>query len=278
MPTITAEDSGSEDGRIQDDDFDVDNMDFDLPSAPVPSSSSRPTASSSRGNAASTQQQQQQALFNTFAGPSSSSSSQIRTVNADDPSKYKHYQTIYPIYIDAAKPRKNGERRVSKLKAIRFPKAQEIAEVCGRFFGLSPVFEPEKSHPRDWENPGRVRVLLKDASGKLANPKIQDKYTLLNNICDVITMLRKQSKLPKQVVNRLPYHSPAISYGTYEEALKGGGQMQKMMQGMLGGAAGPTPEQEEETKRLQTERELAEKQKIAKMKALQKQGRRMGRR
>lgn len=54
--------------------------------------------------------------------------------------------------------------------------------------------------------------------------------------------------------------------------------MAKMMQGMLGGAAGPTPEQEEEAKKRETERELAEKQKLAKMKALQKQGRRMGRR
>lgn len=101
---------------------------------------------------------------------------------------------------------------------------------------------------------------------------------LLNQMCDVITMLRKQSKVSKQVINRLPYHSPALSYGTYEEALKGGGQMAKMMQGMLGGAAGPTPEQEEEAKKRETERELAEKQKLAKMKALQKQGRRMGRR
>lgn len=91
-------------------------------------------------------------------------------------------------------------------------------------------------------------------------------------------MIRKQTKLPSKVVNRLPYHSPALSYGTYEEALKGGGQMQKMMQGMLGGAAGPTPEQEEEVRKRESERELAEKQKIAKMKALQKQGRRMGRR
>lgn len=103
-------------------------------------------------------------------------------------------------------------------------------------------------------------------------------YALLNNICDMLSMIRKQTKLPAKVINRLPYHSPALSYGTYEEALKGGGQMAKMMQGMLGGAAGPTPEQEEEQRKIQSERELAEKQKLAKMKSLQKQGRRMGRR
>lgn len=54
--------------------------------------------------------------------------------------------------------------------------------------------------------------------------------------------------------------------------------MAKMMQGMLGGAAGPTPEQEEEQRKVQSEKELVEKQKVAKMKALQKQGRRMARR
>jgi signal recognition particle subunit SRP19 len=168
-------DSSSDNERFQDeDDFDVDNMDFDLPSAPV---AVQPTASgsTSRSSAAGgpSVSAQQQAMLNAFGtGPASSSSSvysnsafgggvpnNSRIVNAGDASKYKHYQTIYPIYIDRSRAHKNGERRISKTKAIRFPKAQEIAEVCGRFFGLAPVFEPEKTHPRDWENPGRVRVL-----------------------------------------------------------------------------------------------------------------------
>lgn len=187
MASVSVDDSGSEDGRMQDDDFDVDNMDFDLPSAPV---ASRPAASTSRGGPASASSAQlnaqQQAMLNLFAGSSSGSayggrvggSNSTRIINPEDSSKYKHYQTIYPIYIDASKARKSGERRVSKNKAIRFPKAQEIAEVCGRFFGLSPVFEPEKTHPRDWANPGRVRVLLKDDNGKLVNPKITDSKTV----------------------------------------------------------------------------------------------------
>lgn len=185
MASVSIDNSGSEDGRIQelDDDFDVDNMDFDLPSTPV--APSRPSAASSSRGPLPPQMSaaQQQAMLNSFAGAPSGSglpfggggaASRTRMVNAEDPSKYKHYQTIYPIYIDAARARKNGERRVSKAKAIRFPKAQEIAEVCGRFFGLSPLFEPDKSHPRDWANPGRVRVLLKDEKGKFMNPKITD--------------------------------------------------------------------------------------------------------
>lgn len=182
MAKISSDNSDSEDGRAQDDDFDVDNMDFDLPSAPV---ASRPAASTSRGgqaSASSAQLNAQQAMLNSFAGSSSGPAyagrvggqNSTRIIGAEDSSKYKHYQSIYPIYIDASKARKSGERRVSKGRAIRFPKAQEIAEVCGRYLGLSPVFEPEKVHPRDWANPGRVRVLLKDESGKLVNPKITD--------------------------------------------------------------------------------------------------------
>lgn len=186
MAKISSDDSDSDDGRLQDDDFDVDNMDFDLPSAPVPS---RPAASTSRAGSASSSAQlsaQQQAMLNSFSGSSTGGAyagrvggqNSSRIVGAEDSNKYKHYQAIYPIYIDASRARKTGERRVSKSKALRFPKAQEIAEVCGRFLGLSPVFEPEKVHPRDWANPGRVRVLLKDEAGRLLNPKISDSEPL----------------------------------------------------------------------------------------------------
>lgn len=94
--------------------------------------------------------------------------------------------------------------------------------------------------------------------------------------------MRAQSKIDplksKEITARLPYYSPAISVGTFAEALNGGGKMAQMMQGMMPGLAGAgagSGANEEEQKRLQEEKELAEKQRIAKMKALQKQGRRM---
>lgn len=92
---------------------------------------------------------------------------------------------------------------------------------------------------------------------------------------------------PSGILSRYPFHSPAISFGTLAEAMKGGGKMQEMMNSMLGGAAGGVGggaggggaagslESEEEVRRREQERETAEKQRIAKMKALQKQGRRM---
>lgn len=53
--------------------------------------------------------------------------------------------------------------------------------------------------------------------------------------------------------------------------------MEQMMQGM-GMMGAPPPEDDGEAKKRQEERELLEKQKMAKMKALQKQGRRVVRR
>lgn len=177
MASVSLDSDSDDAGRFQEEeDFDVDNMDFDLPSAPVPPASS---GSAARQSSSFQPSAQQQAMLNSFAGPSSSTSynggvSNSRVVSSADAEKFKHYQTIYPIYIDAAKARKNGERRVSNAKAVRFPKAQEIAEVCGRFFGLSPLLEAEKTHPRDWANPGRVKVLLKDEKGRPVNQKIPD--------------------------------------------------------------------------------------------------------
>jgi signal recognition particle subunit SRP19 len=39
-----------------------------------------------------------------------------------------------------------------------------MADAVSRM-GLASVFEPGKTHPRDWANPGRVRVRLRDEDG-----------------------------------------------------------------------------------------------------------------
>jgi signal recognition particle subunit SRP19 len=71
----------------------------------------------------------------------------------------KHYQCLYPIYFDQAKTRAEG-RRVGKELAVENPLAREMADAAANL-GLRTVFEPDKTHPKDWSNPGRVRVLLK---------------------------------------------------------------------------------------------------------------------
>ena len=40
------------------------------------------------------------------------------------------------------------------------PLAREIVDAC-QGLGLDTVFEPGKTHPKDWANPGRVRVGLR---------------------------------------------------------------------------------------------------------------------
>ncbi len=50
---------------------------------------------------------------------------------------------------------------MSAEQAIKNPLAREIVDAV-QLLGLKTVFEPGKTHPRDWANPGRVRVLVKE--------------------------------------------------------------------------------------------------------------------
>jgi signal recognition particle subunit SRP19 len=64
---------------------------------------------------------------------------------------------IYPIYIDAKHLYRTGERRIARAKSIWWPLSKDIAEETSRL-GLGTLHEVNKTHPRDWENSGRVRV------------------------------------------------------------------------------------------------------------------------
>ena len=54
---------------------------------------------------------------------------------------------------------------MSAQVALQWPLAEQMAKAC-RMLGLDVVFEPSKTHPKDWDNPGRVKVQLKDAEGR----------------------------------------------------------------------------------------------------------------
>ncbi|KAL9085696.1 MAG: hypothetical protein Q9159_004573 [Coniocarpon cinnabarinum] len=90
----------------------------------------------------------------------------------------KHYQCLYPIYFDAARSRAQG-RRVSAQLAVPNPLAREIADAV---FSLSmqPVVEPEKTHPRDWANPGRIRVLVKEDGRPKSRTVKNSAFTMLD--------------------------------------------------------------------------------------------------
>ncbi len=96
---------------------------------------------------------------------------QNRPINSNPPPEYKHYQCIYPLYFDASRTRAQG-RRVGAELAVPNPLAREIVDAV-QLLGLKTVFEPGKMHPKDWANPGRVRVLVKE-DGKARNARVKN--------------------------------------------------------------------------------------------------------
>ena len=131
---------------------DMDPADFD-PSQSIIRPADIP-ASSSRG---------QEQLLPQFQRPAAAP-----TVN---PQEIKHYHCLYPVYFDASRSRSEG-RRVGKELAVQNPLARTIVDAV-QMLGYKVAFEPGKMHPKDWANPGRVRVLHKE-DGKLRNPRVKN--------------------------------------------------------------------------------------------------------
>lgn len=80
-----------------------------------------------------------------------------------DDSKYRDFQCLYPVYFDKSRSRAEG-RRVGLHMAVENPLARDIVTACGRL-RLETLFEPAKVHPKDWANPGRVKVKVKGNDG-----------------------------------------------------------------------------------------------------------------
>jgi len=100
---------------------------------------------------------------------------------AKDPTVYKDWNTVYPLYFDA-KVSINDGRRVPRKTSIWWPQANQIAVAC-RSLGLPNVLEPDKCHPADWENPGRVKVrFFRD--GQYFNPIVKNRTQLYRHLAD----------------------------------------------------------------------------------------------
>lgn len=89
----------------------------------------------------------------------------------------KSYQCIYPVYFDETRSR-DGGRRVSKADAVPNPLAREIVDALahiGNSLGvaLQIALDPMKTHPKDWANPGRVKVEIKK-DGKPISSRINN--------------------------------------------------------------------------------------------------------
>lgn len=80
----------------------------------------------------------------------------------------KTHCSLYPVYFDASRTRSSG-RRVTKSLAVPNPLAwnilmglQHVLSLDKSNIRLPLTIEPDKTHPKDWANPGRVRVQLFD--------------------------------------------------------------------------------------------------------------------
>ncbi|CAO1630878.1 unnamed protein product [Parajaminaea phylloscopi] len=171
---------------VVEDEFD-DDTDFALPVAPPAASGSggMPSFPGMPQMTPEQMQQFQQMMMGGGAGgmgaAGPSGGAPMTSHAATDPrasAEAKKWITLYPIYFDAKRSNKVGERRVSWKHASLYPLSSGLVKAAGKL-GLRFVHEPYKTHPRDWENPGRVKVQLFDEEGKATHGSIRNRKQLV---------------------------------------------------------------------------------------------------
>ncbi|RDW94472.1 signal recognition particle protein Sec65 [Coleophoma crateriformis] len=173
----------------------------------------------------------------------------------EDESKYKDFQCLYPVYFDKNRTRAEG-RRVGKELAVENPVAREIANACARL-GLESCFEMMKTHPKDWGNPGRVKVKLKGGRNSMVKNKHHLYILVAQHLQANPTTIghSTQIRMPGLPVPdpKKPFPHPAVPKGWklnsivpyYSAAMSGGGvsdnMFRDMMQEMQGAGMGGLP-------------------------------------
>ena len=162
-----------------------------------------------------------------------------------DHSVYADFQCLYPVYFDASRSRAEG-RRVSADLAVRNPLAREIANACSRL-RLPTLLEPEKIHPKDWANPGRVKVGLRKAPGAVTVKNKHHLYILVakhlkeNPTTEASAGLRVRIGGQLQPEEGKPYPRPAVPRGWkmgellpyLSAAMTGGGVSENLFKDMM---------------------------------------------
>ena len=178
--------------EVYDDASDPDEMDLDAFDFARPGQTTLQQAQTQQSQPQAQQQQQQQPnadmmaqMQQMLAGggmgggaggmPPQMDQKERMRLEREQQEKSKSYQCIYPIYFDASRSREEG-RRVAKEEAVKNPLARDIVDALQYITAqvhtpLQIVFEPSKCHPKDWANPGRVKVLVKK-DGKPVTAKI----------------------------------------------------------------------------------------------------------
>lgn len=180
------------------DDDEIDNLDMDIaefdPNLKTPVAPKRPEPKIVR----SQDQDQEPPLFpqvpfGDVVPPQNTQQSQLRS-NVLDPehftpeqkAQFEKFQIIYPCYFDINRSHKEG-RRVSIDRAVENPLAIAICDAC-RALQIPALLELDKTHPQDFGNAGRVRVLLKDFKNdnKPIDPRLANKRSLYNRIAEYL--------------------------------------------------------------------------------------------
>jgi signal recognition particle subunit SRP19 len=195
-----------------------------------------------------------------------SSGTSTQYISAGESSTYKLYQCLYPVYFDSARSRVEG-RRVDKSLATPNPLARSIVDACSSL-ALKTVFEPGKTHPKDWANPGRVRVLLK--VGGVPQSSIKNKFLLFRAVGEYLQKHPTQKedplklRIPSFPTDGKPPEPPAVPRGwkvgtmlpMHSAALSGGGVSDDIFKDMMkdmgmnaGGPSGPVEKKEKKEKK-----------------------------
>ncbi|CAK7241981.1 MAG: signal recognition particle subunit [Sporothrix thermara] len=243
---------------------DFDETDIIRRREPVSSSAARPSSAQPSGASSIPQRQQQQqpgVLRQEFVGGPG---------GIGPPPAYAGFPALYPVYFDKNRSRAEG-RRVSKSLAVANPLARDMVDACAQL-QLRTVFEPTKTHPKDWANPGRVKVDLKTSATVknkhhlyilvarylAAHPTTEDSAGLRETVRGAPPPPPRSEAYPRPAVPRgwkmpelVPYLSPAMTGGgvsenLFQDVIKemqgagGPGGMPDMRQAMaaLGGGGG----------------------------------------
>lgn len=141
---------------------DIDNLEMDLaeldPTLRTPiAPKMTPTVVRSQDSEPQTESRRNQV---SFINPGTGKVEGSAQISKEELQEVKGFQVLYPCYFDKRRSHREG-RRVPLELAVENPLAKTVADAV-RSLGLLCIFEGEKTHPQDFGNPGRVRVLLKE--------------------------------------------------------------------------------------------------------------------
>ncbi|GAV55948.1 hypothetical protein ZYGR_0AZ01200 [Zygosaccharomyces rouxii] len=151
---------------------DIDNLEMDLaeldPSLKTPIAPKvTPTVVRSQDQKVKSEQVSADPNQVSFINPQTGKVESNAKMSREEMDEIKAFQVLYPCYFDKRRSHAEGRRVPLKL-AVENPLAKTVADAV-RGLGLLCIFEGDKTHPQDFGNPGRVRVLLKEGGQLVAS-------------------------------------------------------------------------------------------------------------